>query len=121
MSLALAELVLPQTNCLSCFFFVGLHHKGNEVGSALKGHLSEFVVNALVNIMDFPRSTIRVVVQEVNNDGGMLACAINATCLALMDAGVPMNGMFAATTCTYSGSKLMLDSTLEEEQVCCAS
>ncbi|EGD76107.1 hypothetical protein PTSG_00813 [Salpingoeca rosetta] len=87
----------------------------NEQGAALQSHLTEFVVNALASIHDFPRSAIRVVIQELNNDGGMLACAINATCLALMDAGISLTAMFAAASCAVVDGQLILDPTLIEQ------
>lgn len=46
----------------------------------------------------FPSSTILVSVQVLGNQGGALACAINAVSLALMHAAVPMKDLvFAAT------------------------
>jgi ribonuclease PH len=34
--------------------------------------------------------------QVVSSDGCMLACALNATCAVLMDAGIPMRSPFGA-------------------------
>jgi len=50
-----------------------------------------------------PRTAINVIVQEVQGNGSsggsILAASINASCLALLDGGVPMRSMFAAVSC----------------------
>ena len=44
----------------------------------------------------FPRTKISIIIQEVNDDGSLLATIINATTLALMDAGIPIKSLIAA-------------------------
>jgi ribonuclease PH len=46
-----------------------------------------------------PRLGITVVVQIVSADGSAEACAANAACAALLDAGVPMRGVLCAAAC----------------------
>ena len=46
----------------------------------------------------YPRLGLRVVVQVISADGAVEACAMNATCHALMDAGVEMFGTLVAAT-----------------------
>lgn len=50
-----------------------------------------------------PRTAINVIIQEVQGNGStggsILAASINASCLALLDGGVPMRSMFAAVSC----------------------
>lgn len=64
-----------------------------------------------------PNTTTSVIVQVVADDGALLPCAINASCAALVDAGVPLKHLAVAISCglTESGS-LILDPTLVEEQ-----
>ena len=45
-----------------------------------------------------PRSSITIVLQELEDDWGLLATGINAACLALLDAGVSMKFLVAAVT-----------------------
>lgn len=45
-----------------------------------------------------PRSSISIVLQIVEDAGAILAASINAACLALLDAGVNMKFLVAATT-----------------------
>ena len=45
-----------------------------------------------------PRSSITIVLQEREDDGGYLGSCINAACLALLDAGVSMKFLVAAVT-----------------------
>lgn len=41
-----------------------------------------------------PRTLVTVVVQVLQADGSLLACAVNAACAALVDAGVPLASLF---------------------------
>ena len=69
----------------------------------------------------FPRSTITVTLHVLSQDGSLLAACLNATTLALIDAGVPMSDYIVACT---AGSILsdndnadpILDLTGSEEQ-----
>jgi exosome complex component RRP46 len=46
-----------------------------------------------------PRCTVLVALQVLSDDGGALACALNAACAAMVDAGLPMAFMFGAVSC----------------------
>nr|CAD7570221.1 unnamed protein product [Timema californicum] len=46
-----------------------------------------------------PRSSILIVVQEMQDSGGLLACAVNAACLALINSGISMKFLVAAVSC----------------------
>eukprot|EP00128_Syssomonas_multiformis_P010069 Colp12_sorted_trinity150504_noHs@18515 len=64
-----------------------------------------------------PRTSIQIIVQVLHDDGALLACAINATCLALMDAGIAMKGLACATSAILtSDTRLLLDPTAIEEK-----
>jgi ribonuclease PH len=70
-----------------------------------------------------PRTIIRLVVQVLEADGSLLACALNAASVALLDAGIPMKFPFAAAslclTLVEDGKgeeKLLLDPTSVEEE-----
>lgn len=89
----------------------------NDNTTSLQAHLMEFVVNASAMIHEFPRSCIRVVIQEIQNDGSVLACAVNATCLALMDAGVPLTSLFTAASCAIVDDNIMIDPSMREVKV----
>lgn len=68
----------------------------------------------------FPRSGFLVTFQVVRNSGSLLACAINALCLALIDASIPMSSVFSAVSLAFlssTDSQPVVDPTLEEEQV----
>lgn len=47
-----------------------------------------------------PRTLFNIVIQELHNEGSMLACCINAVCSALLDACAPMSFPFAAVACS---------------------
>uniref|UniRef100_A0A182NMV9 Exoribonuclease phosphorolytic domain-containing protein n=1 Tax=Anopheles dirus TaxID=7168 RepID=A0A182NMV9_9DIPT len=45
------------------------------------------------------RSAVYIYVQEMTDKGGLLACSINATCLALITSGIELNFTVAAVHC----------------------
>lgn len=48
----------------------------------------------------------------------LLACCLNAACMALVDAGVPMRALFCGVTCALdSDGTLLLDPTAKQEKV----
>nr|XP_033338332.1 exosome complex component RRP46 isoform X1 [Megalopta genalis]XP_033338333.1 exosome complex component RRP46 isoform X1 [Megalopta genalis] len=46
-----------------------------------------------------PATSICVNVQELDDSGGLLSCILNATCLALINAGIPMKFTIGAVSC----------------------
>ncbi|KAI9350043.1 exosome component 5-like protein [Zopfochytrium polystomum] len=70
--------------------------------------------NAIVTA-SFPRTAIQIVLQVMSDDGSVLPVAMNAACLALVDAGVPLKSMVAAVECAYNAEgELMLDPNAQE-------
>ena len=72
----------------------------------------------------FPHSTITLSLHILAQDGSLLACLINASTLALIDAGIPMRDYLCActsgSTSSYSSNDEtadpLLDLNLSEEQ-----
>ena len=49
-------------------------------------------------------------VQVFEDDGGVLACSVNTTCLALIDSGFAMKNLFAGVTLAVTSSgHILLD------------
>ncbi|XP_055616065.1 exosome complex component RRP46 [Toxorhynchites rutilus septentrionalis] len=46
-----------------------------------------------------PRTAISIQIQEMQDRGGLVACTINAVCLALMNSGIEMKHLVAAVHC----------------------
>ncbi|XP_076659812.1 exosome complex component Rrp46 [Halictus rubicundus] len=46
-----------------------------------------------------PATSICINVQELEDSGGLLCCILNASCLALINAGIPMKFTFGAVGC----------------------
>lgn len=68
-----------------------------------------------------PRSSLTIVVQLVQDSGSLLACAINAACMAMIDAGFPMKCLVCAVSCALNESgDIQLDPSLEKEKSACA-
>ncbi|CAH0520875.1 unnamed protein product [Peronospora belbahrii] len=69
--------------------------------------------------LDRPRrKIISIVIQVIEDNGSLLAVAINAVSLALMDAGIPMSSLVTAASCgIFADGNLYLDpSSVEEEE-----
>ncbi|KAL1966587.1 hypothetical protein VTN77DRAFT_3998 [Rasamsonia byssochlamydoides] len=91
----------------------------NVLRSAFQSHLHTYL---------YPHSTISIQVSVLSADGSLLAAAINACTLALVDAGIPMPGLLCGCTAGMSGSAStprdpnedgldpLLDLSLPEEQ-----
>lgn len=55
-----------------------------------------FLLKALESVICLdmhPRTSITVVIQEIQDDGSILSTALNASCAALLDAGIPMRSL----------------------------
>ncbi|XP_007536651.1 exosome complex component RRP46 [Erinaceus europaeus] len=64
-----------------------------------------------------PRTSITMVLQVVSDAGSLLACCLNAACMALVDAGLPMRALFCGVTCALdSEGTLTLDPTAKQEK-----
>ncbi|KAI8899546.1 ribosomal protein S5 domain 2-type protein [Globomyces pollinis-pini] len=70
---------------------------------------------ALILSQLHPRTAIKLNCQALADDGCILAAAVNAMVLALLDAGVPMKSTGAAVTCLINkDGELLLDPTALE-------
>ena len=63
----------------------------------------------------YPRSQIDIFVHVLQQDGGVLQAAINATTVALINAGVPLTDYVCAVTGGVHAAAPMLDLTALEE------
>ena len=59
-------------------------------------HIIRGTVEGVLQAALHPRTAISVSLQVLSEDGGLLACALNAACAALVDAAVPLNRTFGA-------------------------
>lgn len=81
-----------------------------EMASTLQQTLESVIV-----LSSFPRSQVDIYVQVLQADGGVLAASINATNLALMDAGIPMKDYLVACTAGMYDDQPMCDLQALEE------
>ncbi|KAM9325495.1 exosome complex component RRP46 [Gastrophryne carolinensis] len=64
-----------------------------------------------------PRTSITVVLQVINDGGSLLACSLNAACMGLMDAGLPMRALFCGVTCALDDDgEITLDPTNKQQK-----
>ncbi|XP_050420963.1 exosome complex component RRP46 [Adelges cooleyi] len=67
----------------------------------LESIIQSTVENAVV-VHQYPRTTIAVTVQEMQDRGNLLSASLNASCLALMNSGIAMHHLFAAVSCSIT-------------------
>jgi len=63
-----------------------------------------------------PRSAMQIVVQTLQDSGSLLACMLNASCMAMVHAGLPMKSLMVAVACCVCNDQIIIDPTLEEEE-----
>uniref|UniRef100_A0A452GQ98 Uncharacterized protein n=1 Tax=Gopherus agassizii TaxID=38772 RepID=A0A452GQ98_9SAUR len=64
-----------------------------------------------------PRTSISIVLQVISDAGALLACCLNAACMGLMDAGLPMKSLFCGVTCALDATgAITLDPTAKQEK-----
>jgi len=80
--------------------------------SYLSGTCESVILSAL-----HPRTCIRIILQELQNSGSLAACAVNASCLALLDAAIPLRHLIASVACIITQEDvLILDPTHRQEK-----
>ncbi|XP_069763888.1 exosome complex component RRP46 [Narcine bancroftii] len=95
-----------QECCLTSRVFI----KG--VAEKSKEQLIRNTCEATVLTTLHPRSSITVILQVIHDSGSLLSCCFNATCMALMDAGLPMKSVFCGITCMIDSDRnILLDPT----------
>eukprot|EP00920_Eleutheroschizon_duboscqi_P039550 GHVT01095066.1.p1 GENE.GHVT01095066.1~~GHVT01095066.1.p1 ORF type:complete len:270 (+),score=37.56 GHVT01095066.1:624-1433(+) len=70
--------------------------------------------NSVIQLSLFPRSVISIFIHVIEDDGGALACCLNAACLALIDGGIALLDWPAATTCSWLCGEPVVDPTVIE-------
>jgi len=78
----------------------GCAARGTE--EVIRGLCESVILTAL-----HPRSAFTVVIQELHNDGALLAGCVNAACAGMLDACVPMKFPFAAVACSVDANGLV--------------
>eukprot|EP00658_Telonema_sp_P-2_P031181 TRINITY_DN23392_c0_g1_i2.p2 TRINITY_DN23392_c0_g1~~TRINITY_DN23392_c0_g1_i2.p2 ORF type:complete len:150 (-),score=50.87 TRINITY_DN23392_c0_g1_i2:82-531(-) len=63
----------------------------------------------------FPKSEIDIHVQILQADGGTLPAAVNATSLALLDAGIPIRDFVVACSCSCLNGVPVADANHQED------
>lgn len=80
-----------------------------ELGMLIRQTFESVVMTAL-----YPRSQIDIYVQVLQSDGGALSAAINATTLAMIDAGVPMRDFITSCSAAFISGTPLLDPNFVE-------
>lgn len=84
-----------------------------EISKVIKEALSACIRREL-----FPRSTIDIYIEVLNADGSTRVASLNATSLALADAGIFMYDLIAAVSVGKVNGQLVVDLNEEEDQNC---
>jgi exosome complex component RRP41 len=84
--------------------------QGQELALAVKETFEAVVMTEL-----FPRSEINIFIEVLQADGDTLCAAINATTLALVNAGIPLRAFVTACTAGAAGDAALLDVNFVEK------
>ena len=88
--------------------------RGDKRSAEMAAVLKE-LVEATVLLELLPRSEVVVCVQVLQADGGVLPAVVNATVLALADAGIPLRALVAACAAGSIDGSPVLDMNHAEE------
>ncbi|KAH8864768.1 exosome complex component RRP41 [Schistosoma japonicum] len=75
----------------------------------------EEIFSCVVRTEKYPMSQIDIFLEVIQSDGSEFACAVNATTLALTDAGIEMHYLVSAATVGLWGSRVFADLCRFEE------
>lgn len=82
---------------------------------ARDGHLPAASFKEAVRTHLYPRTVVDISLYIVADDGGILPACINATTLALVDAGIPMKDYVSGCATAMHGTDPLLDPCYVEE------
>lgn len=112
----------PKTGILRCYYnmmpFSGSGERIRPGGNRRSKEISLVTQNALLpvlNLEEFPNSTVDVFIEFPQTDAGSRCAGITAAAMALADAGLTMKEMVASVAVGKIGDKLVVDLTKEEE------
>lgn len=87
----------------------------NAGKEAIAGRDLKKIVEEIILATLHPRKAVVVAVQVLADNGGIIAAAINATVMALVDAGVPMRALPTAASVSLYNGAIIVDPVLIEE------
>lgn len=93
--------------------------KTGQIGKTEKEYemILRRTVQSICLLTVHPNTTTSVIIQVVSDDGALLPCAINASCVALVDAGIPLKHLAVAVSCGLTENEFfILDPSKIEEQ-----
>ena len=70
--------------------------RAGTVQERLAEHLIRRTVEGVLQATLHPRTIVALALQVQADGGGLLACALNAACTALVDAAIPLTSTFGA-------------------------
>ncbi|CAG9540589.1 unnamed protein product [Cercopithifilaria johnstoni] len=86
-------------------------HAHGQKDSIKVNRLLSAALKHTVNHVHYPRVVLNVTLQLLQKGGCEAAAALNAACLAALDSGIIMNGIFCGVTVAVSQGNLILDPT----------
>lgn len=119
---------------------IQVNSQSSSGSGSLDRDYEQFVKKTFENYIileNYPRSLIHIVIQILENDGGILSCLINGTALAIMNCGIDMYAIPIGVSLGYNNNvqenkkntninssngkdngTLVIDPIQEEEETC---
>jgi exosome complex component RRP41 len=99
----------------NCSINVTIHKNRKDSGLVEMATQIKYLFESIVMVDLYPKSDIDVFIQVIQSDGGLLHSCINATCLAMIDAGIPMKDYVVACSAGYCNDTCIIDVNYIEE------
>lgn len=90
--------------------------RGDRKSQEMSQHLRQ-TFEAAIKTELYPRSQIDIYVEVLQADGGNYCAAVNASTLALIDAGIPLKDYVAACTAGYIHDRVLVDVNNQESNI----
>merc|ERR1712142_902882 len=90
--------------------------RGDRKSQEMSQHLRQ-TFEAAIKTELYPRSQIDIFVEVLQADGGNYCAAVNASTLALIDAGIPLKDYVTACTAGYIHDRVLIDVNNQESSI----
>uniref|UniRef100_A0A915B7R1 Exoribonuclease phosphorolytic domain-containing protein n=1 Tax=Parascaris univalens TaxID=6257 RepID=A0A915B7R1_PARUN len=84
-------------------------HGQSNLCSVEENRILSSILEQTVDTIQYPHKMLAVTIQEMQSDGSEMAAGVTAVCLALLDSGIIMNGIFCGICVAHCDDTLILD------------
>merc|ERR1711971_835610 len=90
--------------------------RGDRKSQEMTSHLKQ-TFDAVILTELYPKTQIDIFVEVLQSDGGNYCASVNASTLALIDAGIPLKDYVTACTAGYIHDRVLIDVNNQESSI----